>query len=131
MALSEAQRQDMVEAFQELSTETGVDGVPRLVALFRKRKGDVGSSTEMASMAREALASKAEKQVLTFPQGHSGGAVHASSKDQVWQADTASMFTFGGLCEMSVNCINYRRAMTDANTSVSYKHLTLPTSDLV
>ena len=91
------QKKEFVEAFRELSTETGVDGVPRLVALFSKRNGDVGlSSAQLTGIAQEALASKAEKQVLTFPQGHSGGAVHASSKDQVWQADTASMFTFGG-----------------------------------
>ena len=94
--LTEDQKKEFVEAFRELSTETGVDGVPRLVALFQKRNGDVGlSSAQLTGIAREALASKAEKQVLTFPQGHSGGAEHASSKDQVWQADIASMFTFG------------------------------------
>ena len=94
--ISEAERKDFVDAFRELSTETGVDGVPRLVALFAKRNGDVGlSGAQLTSIAREALGTKAEKQVLTFPQGHSGGAVHASARDQVWQADTASMYTFG------------------------------------
>ena len=94
--ITEAERKEFVDAFRELSTETGVDGVPRLVALFAKRNGDVGlSSAQLTDIAREALGTKAEKQVLTFPQGHSGGAVHASAKDQVWQADTASMYTFG------------------------------------
>ena len=94
--ITEAERKEFVDAFRELPTETGVDGVPRLVALFAKRNGDVGlSSAQLTGIAREALGTKAEKQVLTFPQGHSGGAVHASAKDQVWQADTASMYTFG------------------------------------
>ena len=72
--LTEGQKKEFVEAFRELSTETGVDGVPRLVALFSKRNGDVGlSSAQLTGIAQEALASKAEKQVLTLPQGHSGG----------------------------------------------------------
>ncbi len=95
-AITDAQRKEFVDALRELSTETGVDGVPRLVALFQKRHGDVGQSrAQLTSIAREALSTKAEKQVLTFPQSHSGGTVHASAKDQVWQADTASMYTFG------------------------------------
>ena len=81
--ITDEQRKEFVDAFRELSTETGVDGVPRLV-LFQKRNGDVGpSSAQLTGIAREALATKAEKQVLTFPQAHSGVAVHASSKDQV------------------------------------------------
>ena len=54
--------------------------MPRLVSLFAKRNGDVGlSSAQLTGIAREALGTKAEKQVLTFPQGHLGGAVHASA----------------------------------------------------
>ena len=94
--ITDEQRKEFVDALRELSTETGVDGVPRLVALFQKRNGDVGlSRAQLTAIAREALSTKAEKQILTFPQSHSGGTVHASSKDQVWQADTASMYTFG------------------------------------
>ena len=63
-----------MDAFRELSTETVVDGVPRLVALFQKRNGDVDLTTrQLTGIAREALQTKAEKQVLTFPQSHSGG----------------------------------------------------------
>ena len=43
-AISDEQRQEFQDAFRELATETGVDGVPRLVALFSKRNGDVGLS---------------------------------------------------------------------------------------
>ncbi len=82
--ITDEQRKEFVDAFRELSTETGVDGVPRLVALFQKRNVDVGLSVaSLTSIARAALATQAEKQVLTLPQSHSGGAVHASSKDQV------------------------------------------------
>ncbi len=41
--ITDAQRKEFVDALRELSTETGVDGVPRLVALFQKRNGDVGA----------------------------------------------------------------------------------------
>ena len=45
-----------MDALRELSTETGVDGVPRLVALWQKRTGDVGlSRAQLTSLAREAL----------------------------------------------------------------------------
>ena len=97
-AISDEQRKEFQDAFRELATETGVDGVPRLVALFSKRNGDVGlSQSTLTSIAQEALATKASKQILQFPrESTSGGAVHATHKDHVWQADSASMFTFGG-----------------------------------
>ena len=96
--ISDEQRQEFVDIFRELATETGVDGVPRLVSLFLKREGDVPlSKGTLISIAQEALATKASKQILQFPrESTSGGAVHATHKDHVWQADTASMFTFGG-----------------------------------
>ena len=54
--ITEAERKEFVDAFRELSTETGVDGVPRLVALFSKRNGDVGLSLgTLTEIAREAL----------------------------------------------------------------------------
>ena len=96
--ITDEQKAEFVEAFRELATKTGVDGVPRLVALFSKRNGDVGlSPATLTNLAREALQTKASKQILQFPhESTSGGAVHATHKNHVWQADTASMFTFGG-----------------------------------
>ena len=59
--LTEDQKKEFVEAFRELSTETGVDGVPRLVALFQKRNGDGGlASAQLTGIAREALSTKAD-----------------------------------------------------------------------
>ena len=106
-AITAEQKAEFVEAFQELATETGVVGVPRLVTLFSKRNGDVGLSLgTLTEIAREALQTKASKQILRFPrESTSGGAVSAGHKDHVWQADSASMFTFGGgyfLCVVDV-----------------------------
>ncbi len=42
--ITDKQKSEFVDAFRELSTETGVNGVPRLVALFQTRNGDVGLS---------------------------------------------------------------------------------------
>ena len=97
-AITAEQKAEFVEAFQELATETGVVGVPRLVALFSKRNGDVGlSQGTLTEIAREALQTKASKQILRFPrESTSGGAVSAGHKNHVWQADSASMSTFGG-----------------------------------
>ena len=59
--ITDKQKNEFVDAFRELSTETGVDGVPRLVALFQKRNGDVGlSNSQLTSIARDALQTKAE-----------------------------------------------------------------------
>ena len=70
--VTDAEKKEFADALRELSTESGVDGVPRLVALFQKRNGDVGLSRgQLTSFAREALATKAEKQVLAFPESHS------------------------------------------------------------
>ena len=84
-AISDADRKEFQDAFRELATETGVEGVPRLVALFVKRKGDVGLSTgTLNAIAREALATKASKQILEFPrESTSGGGVHATHRDHV------------------------------------------------
>ena len=79
-AITAEQKAEFVEAFQELATETGVAGVPRLVALFSKRNGDVGlSQGTLTEIAREALQTKASKQILRFPrESTSGGAVYAT-----------------------------------------------------
>ena len=66
-AISDADRKEFQDEFRELATETGVEGVPRLVALFRKRKGDFADLTTMNAIAREALVTKASKQILEFP----------------------------------------------------------------
>ena len=67
-ALTAEQQKEFVDAFRELATETGVDGVPRLVALFSKRNGDVGlGQSTLTKLAREALQTKASKQILQFP----------------------------------------------------------------
>ena len=96
--MSAEQKDDVLEDFRRLAAESGVDGVPRLVALFERRKDTEGlSHGDLTALAREALATKASKQILRFPrESTSGGAVHAQHENHVWQADTASMFTFGG-----------------------------------
>ena len=74
----EEQVKKFVDELRVLSAETGVDGVPRLLALHRRRHA-VPEFTPalMTKIAHEGLGAKAEKQVLTFPQSHSGGTVHA------------------------------------------------------
>ena len=64
-AITAEKKAEFVTAFQELATETGVDGVPPLVALFSKGNGDVGlSQGTLTGIAREALQTKASKQIL-------------------------------------------------------------------
>ena len=66
-AITAEQKAEFVEAFQELATETGVVGVPRLVALSRREVGTWGlSSAQLTGIAREALSTTAEKQVLIW-----------------------------------------------------------------
>ncbi len=43
--ISDEEKKVFVDALRELSTETGVDGVPRLVALFQKEMGMWGFRT--------------------------------------------------------------------------------------
>ncbi len=43
--MNDEERQEFVDASRELSTETRVDGVSHLVALFQERNGDVGLSS--------------------------------------------------------------------------------------
>ena len=84
-ALSAEQKSEFLDALRELATESGVDGVPRLVALFEKRNGDVGlPHGQLTELAREALATKASKQILRFPrESTSGGAGHAQHANHV------------------------------------------------
>ena len=83
-----------VEVLRELSGETGVNGVPRLVALFQRRYPELAapySGKELNALAKKALETKADKQLLKYPEHFSGGRVHAESPNEVWQVDTASM----------------------------------------
>ena len=91
-----------------LTKSSGVEGIERLTALFLKKHGDLARTMSMAKLkglSNEVLKQGPGKQILTFPQNLSGGRIHASSPNEVWQADTASMFTFGGgyfLCVVDV-----------------------------
>ena len=81
----------------ELARTSGVVGVDRLAALFVKRFPDAArimSKTEVRKMANEVLRVKPDKQVLAYPAERSGGAVHASRPNAVWQIDLADMRTF-------------------------------------
>ena len=76
-----------VEVLRELSGETGVNGVPRLVALFQKRHPELAaphSATELRALAKKALETKADKQILKYPEHTSGGRVHAEAPNEVW-----------------------------------------------
>ena len=83
--LTAEQKIEFLDSLRELATESGVDGVPRLVALFSRRNGDVGvPHGQLTQLAREALATKASKQILRFPrESTSGGAVHAQHENRV------------------------------------------------
>ena len=81
----------------ELARTSGVVGVERLAALFIKREPDAAktmSKTEVRRMANEVLRVKPDKQILAYPKERSGGAIHASAPDEVWQIDLADMRGF-------------------------------------
>ena len=81
----------------ELARTSGVTGVDRLAALFVKREQAAAktmSKTEIRKLANEARKVKPDKQVLAYPKERSGGAVHASKPNEVWQIDLADMRTF-------------------------------------
>merc|ERR1712023_437899 len=83
-----------VQMLRELSGETGVNGVPRLIALFQKRHPELAapySGKELRELAHKALETKADKQILRPPEHIRGGRVHAESPNEVRQMDTASM----------------------------------------
>lgn len=81
----------------ELARASGVVGVERLAALFTKREPEAAktmSRTEVRKMANEVLRVKPDKQILAYPKERSGGAIHASAPDEVWQIDLADMRGF-------------------------------------
>ena len=82
----------------KLVQTSGVKSQERLALLFIKKHPDVAGQLSMArikGLANQALKTDPSKQVLQFPTSVSGGRIHASGPDDVWQADTASMFAFG------------------------------------
>ena len=60
-----------------------------------------------------------EKQILQYPENLSGGRIHASSPNEVWQADTASMFTFGGGYFLCVVDVFTRRTWAEPKASAT------------
>ena len=83
----------------ELTKSSGVEGMERLAALFLRKHGDLArtmSMSKLKGLANEVLKKGPGKQILAYPQNLSGGRIHASSPNEVWQADTANMFPFGG-----------------------------------
>ena len=100
--------EDVKEKLTELTKASGVEGAERLAALFLRKHGDLArtmSMTKIKGLSNEVLKKGPGKQILQYPANLSGGRIHASSPNEVWQADTASMFTFGGgyfLCVVDV-----------------------------
>ena len=52
------------------------------------------SKTELRKLANDVLKIKPDKQILTYPSERSGGAIHASAPNDVWQTDVADMRGF-------------------------------------
>ena len=91
--------EEVKQKLTALTKDTGVEGADRLAALFVKKHGDLArtmSMTKLKGLSNEVLKKGPGKQILQYPQNLSGGRIHASSPNEVCQADTASMFTFGG-----------------------------------
>ena len=81
----------------ELARTSGVVGVERLAALFTRREPDAAktmSKTEVRKLANDVLKIKPDKQILQYPKERSGGAIHASAPNEVWQVDVADMRGF-------------------------------------
>ena len=86
-----------ITVMDELARTSGITGVDRLAALFVKRHQDAAktmSTTEVKKLASDVLKVKPDKQILAYPAERSGGAVHASRPNEVWQIDLADMRTF-------------------------------------
>ena len=91
--------EDVKNKLTDLTEGSGIEGTERLAALFLKKHGDLArtmSMTKIKGLSNEVLKKGPGKQTLRYPQNLSGGRIHASSPNEVWQADTASMFTFSG-----------------------------------
>ena len=93
------QEEEVKAKMTALSKESGIEGMERLAALFVKKHGELASRMSMGKvkkLANDSLKLAPGKQILQFPTNVSGGRIHASHPNEVWQGDTASMFTFGG-----------------------------------
>ena len=83
--------EDIKGKLTELTKTSGVEGAERLAALFLKKHGDLArtvSMTKLKGLSNEVLKRGPGKQILAYPQNLSGGRIHASSPNEVWQADT-------------------------------------------
>ena len=100
--------EDTKQKLTALTKGSGVEGAERLAMLFVKRhavEARTMSMTKIKALANEVLELGPGKQILQYPQNLSGGRIHASSPNEVWQADTSHMSTFGGgyfLCVVDV-----------------------------
>ena len=93
------QEEEVKAKMTALSKESGIEGMERLAALFVKKHGDLARTMSMGKvkkLANDSLKLAPGKQILQYPTNVSGGRIHASHPNAVWQGDTASMFTFGG-----------------------------------
>ena len=113
--LAQLDEEQLVQSLKNLADELGIRGVERLVQAARSRgmpnKG-------MAQYAKRARGQGHLQQVLKAPPV-SGGAIAASAKNEVWQADLAH-FKYGTASKyFLVVCDDFSRltqaqAMTDA-----------------
>ena len=107
---------DDIKLLRELSDSSGVSGVQRLVPLFQKKYPEIAAAhnvTELRQMAKTALETKPDRQILK-PPVKSGGGIHANEKDEVWQCDLASMATFGGSAFGFLCCVDVFTRFTRA-----------------
>ena len=112
----------MNNTLTELTKSSGVEGMERLAALFLKKHGDLPRTMSMANikgLSNDVLKRGPGKQILTYPQNLSGGRIHASSPNEVWQADTASMFTFGGWYFLCIVDVFTRRTWAEPMVSAT------------
>ena len=99
--------EEVKQKLTALTKDTGIEGADRLAALFVKKHGPEARTMSLAklkSLSNAVLKLGPGKQILKFPQNLSGGRIHASSPNEVWQADTASMFRFAGGGVFSLHC---------------------------
>ena len=104
-----------MEELKKLSNETGISSMERLASLFISRgHGKQYSMQQVRSMANKVLQSKEGSQVLKYPQSASGGRVHASAPNEVWQVDTASMVGYQGSKSHFICCVDVFTRFTRA-----------------
>ena len=97
-----------MEAIKKLANETGISSVDRLAALYISRNPEAASMSmqQVKDLANKALKSKEGSQVLKYPESASGGRVHASSPNEVWQTATAAMVGFQGSRSHFMCCVD-------------------------